>query len=1139
MKPFVIITGMHRSGTSFLVRALNLCGMNIGDIESLTTTEWMAHKSNPKGHWENNEFVNLGKTFLENNSGSWDNIPNQFSIDESFGSNIKNEIINIYNELSLATGFKDPNAILYFESWKKYLPKNTIVVGIFRHPLKVCESLKNRNDFSYEKSLSLWKEYNERLLNIIERENGFLLDFDWDKKRLLAEIKQICENIGLVPLELDQWFADELKRSDKTFDQKYHITNDINAIYHRLQQKSETCNTVKYRKNFSDTDLKDAIKFALIQNKKQAEFFSKINEKNINLVNNLKNKVEPLSTLISIYSTRPDLRKMFPEADDGDYLRLVSWAIYIIHNDVNGEDETKKSLEKYSKWYDKYQNDHDAIKNMEKLQAEINHLKSNFSQKQIEFENERRFNQDKIEKMRKSIVSREKEITNIYIQLDELVKQNSFLQEELLAIKSAPMYQITKNITASLDKRLPVNSFFGKWLRKKIANRYATNMATEFVYEYSFDDHIQEETRQEMISSFKKNPKISILMPTFNSETTFLRKAIKSVERQYYGNWELCIVDDCSERENVKEILEQKKNSKIKIKLLNKNLGIGGASNECLKMASGEYVILLDHDDELSNNCLLEIVREINQNSDADYIYSDEDKIDLEGRHVEPFFKPDWSPDLFLSYNYPIHVSVFKKEILTNIGGFRTGYDGAQDYDLILRYLESVRKIAHIPKVLYSWRKNPGSTSLSLQEKGYAYEAGKKALQEYITRKGIQAECIDGLQRGTYHVKYKIKGNPMVSIIIPSRSHDNLRVCVDSIFEKSTYKNYEIIVLDSSKDKKINELCNAKKIIRLQVENENFNFSKVNNMGVVKSKGEYLLFLNDDTSVISSDWIESLLEHAQRPEIAIAGAKLLYQNNHVQHAGTVIGIKRHAGNYGGMQKNDGGYFSFAKVIRNCSAVTAACMMMRKNIFDELGGYDKNLAKSWQDVDLCIRAIERGKNIVFTPYSLLYHFEGKTRGNRDSSEEELTARRIFREKHLDFILEGDPFYNPNLSLTTPFKIGQNINKPLKILSDMYERREDLRKMFPNDYQNNFRGLVDWVSTHGSVVDSERDTLQKFYDYYYENCSEQARPLAKKIRKFLTDSSLQKKFPEVFEGNFENLIKSLDEIAKTQKVVKKHE
>ena len=271
------------------------------------------------------------------------------------------------------------------------------------------------------------------------------------------------------------------------------------------------------------------------------------------------------------------------------------------------------------------------------------------------------------------------------------------------------------------------------------------------------------------------------------------------------------------------------------------------------------------------------------------------------------------------------------------------------------------------------------------------------------------------------------ENEPLISIIIPSKNLENLEKCIKSIFKKSTYQNFEILVLDTSSENEIEKFCNTSKVQHLRIPLKKFNFSKINNEGVKKSKGKYIIFLNDDTEVISPEWMEALLEHVQRDEVGIAGSKLLYQNKLVQHAGTIIGINGHAENYAMMHKDEPGYFSYAKIVRDCSAVTAACMMISKELFEKCNGFDENLANSWQDVDLCLRVSEINKEIIFTPYSLLYHYEGNTRGNTDASEEEMEARRIFREKHKEFILKGDPYYNPNLSNTVPFALRPKLIK----------------------------------------------------------------------------------------------------------------
>ena len=718
----------------------------------------------------------------------------------------------------------------------------------------------------------------------------------------------------------------------------------------------------------------------------------------------------------------------------------------------------------------------------------------------------------------------------------KLRTSEDLIKNELQTLKGSAPYIIAKDITSYLDEKMPPNTKLGRLLRKIVYKKYKKILSeqgkftkSQFPYEYQFGDTLNKKSVESVIGSLVYKPRISILMPVYNSDISFLKKAIQSVKDQYYINWQLCICDDGSTNEEIHKILkdESENDERISIDFSKNNEGISLASNKALNLAQGEYTILLDHDDELAKNALLEIVKTINENRDADFIYSDEDKIDENDTHLDPFFKPDWSPDLFFSYNYPIHVSVFQTPLLKKLEGFRKGYEGAQDYDLNLRYLEHTKKIVHIPKVLYSWRKSPGSTASGPFEKEYAFDAGKKALNDALKRRKIDAECVGGVQIGTYRVKYSIEENPLVSIIIPTKTLRNIQKCIESILKKSTYRNFEIIVMDGSKGDTIKNFCHEfKKIRHEKLIQEKFNFSKVNNEGVKRSQGEYIVFLNDDTEVISPDWIEGLLEHAQREDVGIVGAKLLYKDDQVQHAGTIVGIQGHAGNYGGMTKNEGGYFSYAKIIRNCSAVTAACMMMKKKTFSKLGGFDEQLANSWQDVDLCISVINSDKLILYTPYSVFYHYEGSTRGNLDTSQAELDARKMFREKNNEFINKGDPYYNPNLSLAVPFRVVKIYSKPLKDLVDLYERRTDLRQKFPNEHENSFRNLIDWAATHGIVMDGEKQILQPHSDYYFENCSENAKSLAEKMRQFLKNKELQEKFPEVFDGKFDNLIEYLE-------------
>ena len=859
------------------------------------------------------------------------------------------------------------------------------------------------------------------------------------------------------------------------------------------------------------------------------------------------NETNPLDSLMKIYKNRTDLQQEFPAVTNSDYTKLLSWAITIAPDKIGNTMETHLLLKHrnfYMQELDKIRNA-DLIKQKDTLlEQQTSQLKQKdtlLEQQTSQLGNvlgEARQHERIIAELEITKENQGNKIDNLVERLQNSTTKESLLANELNSIYNSVLFNLSKRIAASLDKTCPPNTLLGKALRKTAYRFYgkeintpiSTIMSTEeFSYGYGFDDFVDEKTQTTMIESFDAKPTVSIIMPVYNTDPFLLKKAILSVKRQYYPNWQLCICDDGSSNNEIHQILKKESSAddRILVTYSHKNEGISSASNNALNLATGEYTLLLDHDDELATNALLEVVNAINKDKNVDFIYSDEDKIDQKGIHIDPFFKPDWSPDLLFSYNYTIHVSVYRTSVLKQIGGFRNGFEGSQDYDLNLRYLEHARKIVHISKVLYSWRKTPGSTALGLSEKNYAFEAGKKAITETLQRRKIDAKCQEGIQPGTYSVKYSMKESPLITIIIPTRTLSNLQKCVKSIVEKSTYKNVEILVMDSSKDSQIKKFCeNIPKVKCESVHMEKFNFSKVNNDAVQKSNGKYVIFLNDDTEVIAPKWIEGLLEHAQRDEIGIVGAKLLYPDGRIQHAGTVIGIQYHGGNYGGMYENDDGYFSYPKIVRDCCAVTAACMMMKKDFFNKIGGYDEKLAKAWQDVDLCIRVIRSNKLIIYTPYSVLYHYEGGTRGSVDISGEELEARRLFREKNFDFIERGDPYYNPNLSLAIPFRVVKNYIKPIRVLADLYELRSDLRQTFPNEQKNNFKTLIDWAATSGILTDSRKDVLQKHYDFYFENSSKEAKPLAMIVKQYMENKELQKKFPEAATGNLDSLIKFMN-------------
>lgn len=536
------------------------------------------------------------------------------------------------------------------------------------------------------------------------------------------------------------------------------------------------------------------------------------------------------------------------------------------------------------------------------------------------------------------------------------------------------------------------------------------------------------EAIQKEIQNFKYQPKISILMPVYNVEQNWLEKCIQSVQNQFYPNWELCMADDCSTDESVRPTLEKyaKSDERIKVVFRSENGHISRATNSALEIATGEFVALLDNDDELAPIAFYEVVKALNENPELDLIYSDEDKIDMQGNRFDPAFKPDWSPDLLLGTNYISHLGVYRRSIMNEIGGFRPGFEGSQDYDLVLRFTEktTAQRIHHIPKVLYYWRILPTSTAADQSTKGYAFEAGLKAVQEALVRRGIKGTAHHAAGNGLYDVEYEVLSTDLVSIIIPTRDgYDDMLRCLNSIVAKTSYPNYEIIVADNgSTDERMEKLYAKFKGQlgeRFRVESIDipFNYSRINNLAAQKAKGKYLLFLNNDTEVITPGWITKMVSFAQFERIGMVGAKLYYPNQTIQHAGVIVGLGGAAGHcHHTYPKGDFGYFGKLEINVNYLAVTAACCMIRKADFEQLGGFEEKLTVAFNDVDLCLREYEAGHDNVWLHGVELYHYESQTRGYENTPEKKarFDQETKFMEDRWGKYIANDPFYNPNLS-----------------------------------------------------------------------------------------------------------------------------
>lgn len=535
------------------------------------------------------------------------------------------------------------------------------------------------------------------------------------------------------------------------------------------------------------------------------------------------------------------------------------------------------------------------------------------------------------------------------------------------------------------------------------------------------------ELARQRLRRFARAPKISVVVPVFNPPAAFLDATIRSVLDQTYPNWELCLAD-ASTRPDVRPVLDKyaAADPRVRVEFLAENGGIVGNSNAALAAATGEYVALLDHDDTLAPFALYEVAAALDAAPDADFLYSDEDKLDRDGRRVEPNFKPDWSPETLRSRNYVCHLTILKRTLVEEIGGFRPGFDGAQDHDLVLRAGERARRIVHIPHVLYHWRIHDQSTAGNKASKNYAYEAGRRAVADHLDRLGVAAAVHPGPVLGTYQVVYHLRTQPLVSVVVPNKDNpDLLARCVDSL-AKGSYANYELLVVENGSTRPetfayYRELAKQPHARVLEWARP-FNYAAVNNFAAGRARGELLLFLNNDIEAISPDWLEALVKVAVQPGVGAVGAKLYYADDTVQHAGIVVGMGGVAGHgFLNFPRQAAGYMQRLLFTQNVAAVTGACLLCPKSVFDAVGGFDEGFVLAFNDVDLCLQILRKGYRVVWTPDAELYHLESKTRGYEDTPEKQRRFKREYDLFHLKwgaFLKAGDPYYSPHFRLDRP-------------------------------------------------------------------------------------------------------------------------
>lgn len=556
-------------------------------------------------------------------------------------------------------------------------------------------------------------------------------------------------------------------------------------------------------------------------------------------------------------------------------------------------------------------------------------------------------------------------------------------------------------------------------------------LATDYRYWVEANDRLSEEDTDALrlaAGRLAQRPRISVLLPVFNPRPEWLRRCIESVLAQAYPDWELCVADDASTDPGVGELLRRYAHldPRIKVVFRAENGHISAATNSALELASGEWLALLDHDDELAPHALYMVACTINEHPRAGVIYSDEDKVDGEGGRFDPYFKPDWNHDLLLGHNMISHLGVYRARLVREVGAFRRGFEGSQDYDLALRCVERLapEQIVHIPHVLYHWRAVPGSTALAKGEKSYAASAGERAVAEHLARSGVPDVVVESIETG-HRLRWPVPADPpKVSLIVPTRDRvELLRTCVGSILEKTAYPNYEIIVVDNQSVERetLAYFASLREHARVRVlpYDAPFNFSSINNYAVSVSNGEIVGLINNDLEVIGDDWLTEMVSHAIRPEIGCVGAMLYYPNDTIQHAGVILGLGGVANHIGlGMPRGFIGQMGRARLVQNLSAVTAACLLVRRAVFDAVGGLDPRLQVAFNDVDFCLRVREKGYRNLWTPFAELYHHESASRGSEDTPAKRarFAGEIEFMVRRWGALMENDPAYNPNLTLT---------------------------------------------------------------------------------------------------------------------------
>ena len=1074
----LIVLGMHRSGTSTVARLLNMMGAYFAPERM----ELPATDANPKGYWERRDIINLNEDIFTALGITWDNI-SQFKPTD-MTSDIQTRFESLAREIILGLDanrpwmIKDPRLCLLLPFWQPLL-EVPVCVYVHRNPIQVAQSLKKRENFSLMLGIALWEKYTLHSLANCAELPKILVHHHELMSNPVATVKKLYQDLldgevqGLrLPSDKEiQAFIDPKlfqQRGDSQLQNAYlnHQQTSLVDAFEQgrifelepLPQLSEGAAEILQEYENQLVARQEAIILQQQIGQRDQQVIQRDQQ-----IAQRNDEIAQLSEEMALCSQEIDQRvKEITELQK-------NWQ------------DVKQALQAEKAQTAQYQNQLRVAETEAKnFQQELRELSAQKQQLQTQLQT----TQQSGHQTQTTLADQEHAILVHSQQAEQLQQQNHQLMHWLAAFdedmkavfnsltwrsgnvftKIALKLLFKKAGPTAQDHIKEMTAELAAWRRLSQANLPAPNGATASVQneplakttttlspspaflqhdprDYSrwiqnYDTLTNKTIKrmQQRIKEWNQHPLISIVMPTYNTDQKWLRAALDSVLEQIYPHWELCVADDASTQPHVRSLLEEYagREPRIKLAFRTENGHISAASNTALEMVTGEFVTFLDHDDMLAPHALFWVTKDILDYPDVMLWYSDEDKINEKGERHQPYFKSDWNPDLFLSHNLITHLAVYRTSLAQHLSGFREGYEGAQDYDFALRAIAQISpiQIRHIPRVLYHWRTIVGSTALLPDEKPYAIIAAQKAISEYLDRRNIDATVMESPNiSGTIRVQYPLPVHlPLVTLIIPTRNGlELLRRCIESIHNLTDYEHFEILIINNQSDDSATldymQQLEEQDKARIIDYPHPFNYADMNNMAVEHAQGELIGLLNNDLEVINREWLSEMVSHALRPEIGIVGARLWYPDDTLQHGGVILGIGGVAGHsHKGLPRGHGeaGYFGRAGLIQNFSAVTGACMIMRKTNFLAVGGLNAdNLSTAFNDVDLCLKMNEHNLRILWTPYAELYHHESASRGYEDTPEKlaRFEKERAYMKSRWPNFLQLDPAYSPNLTLET--------------------------------------------------------------------------------------------------------------------------